>query len=117
MTEAISECWALVEECAENGWDGNDGAPISAIAAQRATAFIRVLPAQFPLPEMAPEPDGAISLDWIRSRDRVFSLSIGAGRRLPYAWIDRTDSGHAVAFFDGTTVPPRMLEAIRRIMD
>ena len=91
--------------------------PVSRRAAELAADFIRALPEDVPLPEYASEPDGSISLDWIQSRHRLFSLSIGEGSRLPYAWLDGADVGHAVAFFDGETVPPRILEGIRRIIN
>jgi hypothetical protein len=77
-----------------------------------AAEFIRVLPEDVPLPEFAPEPDGSLSLDWIQSRHRLFTLSVAPNIRLPYAWVDGADSGHGVARFDGETVPPRILDGI-----
>lgn len=114
---AISEIWALVFECDEANWDGEDAEPISDIAAHTASDFIRALPDDVRLPESAPEPDGSISLDWIESRNRVFSLSVGSRRRLPYAWVDGADNGHGVAYFDGVTIPPRILDGIRRAVE
>lgn len=114
---ATSRIWALVGECAEMDWDGAGAEPVSALAADRADDFIRALPDNVPLPEFAPEPDGSISLDWIQSRSRLFSLSVGQGSGLAYAWVDGADRGHAVARFDGETVPPRVLEGIRGIMN
>ena len=111
---AISRIWALLNECAEEDWDGDGAQPISELAAAQAADLIRALPENLPLPDIAPEPDGAISLDWIQSRSRLFTLSVGESHRLPYAWLDGTDRGHAVARFDGETVPPRILEGIRR---
>lgn len=114
---AISQIWALANECAEPGWDGDGALPLNRLAAFKAIAFIRVLPSGVPLPEFAPDPDGSISLDWIQSRNRLFSLSIGTGDRLPYAWLDGTDKGHAVARFDEERVPQRILEGIRAILN
>ena len=114
---AISQVWALANECGEPGWDGDGALPLDYLAVFKAIAFIRAVPAGVPLPEFAPEPDGSISLDWIASRNRLFSLSVGAGDRLPYAWLDGTDKGHAVARFDGESVPPRILEGIKAISD
>ena len=112
---AISQIWALANECDRPGWDGDDALPLERMAVFKAVAFIRTLPEGVPLPECAPEPDGSISLDWISSRNRLFSLSLGTGDRLPYAWLDGTDKGHAVARFDGESVPPRILEGIKAI--
>lgn len=114
---AIADIWALVRECAEPDWDGSGAKPVSEIAAQVADDFVRALPEGVPMPEFAPEPDGSISLDWIQSRNRLLALSVSAGSRLAYAWLDGTEKGHAVASFDREAVPPSILDGIRRIMD
>ena len=115
---AISQIWALANECTEPGWDGVGALPLNRLAAFKAIAFIRVLPEGVPLPEFAPEPDGSISLDWIQSRNRLFSLSVGTSNRLAYAWLDGTDKGHAVARFDEEEgVPPRILAGIKAVMN
>ena len=114
---AISQIWALANECAKPGWDGDGALPLNRLAAFKAISFIRALPDGVPLPEFAPEPDGSISLDWIQSRNRFFSLSVGTSNRLAYAWLDGTDKGHAVARFDEENMPPRIFEGIRTIMN
>ena len=113
---ALSRLAELATECAEPGWDGEDAAAIDPTAVLWTKRFVRALPPGMPLPEFGPEPDGAISLDWIRSRNRLFSLSIGRSNRLAYAWLDGADKGHGVARFDGQNVPPRVLDGIERIV-
>ena len=113
---AISQLRALVNECSQSGWDGAEACALNALAMFQAENFIRVLPDYLPLPEFAPEPDGSISLDWIQSKHRLFSLSIGASNRLAYAWLDGTDKGHAVARFSGDKIPQRIIEGITEIM-
>lgn len=108
----LSQVQALVKECARSGWDADEAEPISKGAAIRAADFIRALPEGFPLPELAPEPDGSISFDWIRSRSRLLSLSVGTSDRLPYAWVDGGDHGHAVVVFDGKNIPSDILERV-----
>ncbi len=113
---ALSHLAALATEYAEQGWDGENAVAIDSNAVLMAERFLRVLPNGIRMPEFAPEPDGSISLDWIQSRTRLFSLSISRGNRLAYAWLDGTDKGHGVARFDGQIVPPRILEGIRSIV-
>lgn len=113
---AISQLWQLANEFAEEDWDGDGALPLNHVAVHNAVAFIRALPDRVPMPEFAPEPDGSVSLDWIRSRTSVFSLSIGTGNRLAYAWLDGTDQGHAVARFEGGNIPLRVLEGIDGIV-
>ena len=114
---AISQIWGLVISCGDAGWDGEGSEAISVTAATIAENFVRALPDGFPMPEFAPEPDGSISLDWIESGTRMFSISAGTNNRLAYAWIDGSDRGHAVDRFDDETVPARILFGIREIMN
>lgn len=111
-TAAISQLRALAIECGEENWDGVGAAAIEPKAIINAEAIVRALPIGLPLPEFAPEPDGSVSLDWIHSRTCQFSMSVGCNHRLAYAWLDGTDSGHGVASFDGSTIPPRVIEGI-----
>ncbi len=109
----LSELRGLVEECAEDDWDGYGASGIHPLAVKTAERFIRALPDSFALPEFAPEPDGSISLDWIQSKHRLFSVSAGTTGRLAYAWLDGSDKGHGVARFDGVSVPLRLLQGIQ----
>ena len=88
---AISQIWALAYECSQPDWDGNGACPLDERALLAAVEFIRALPEGAPLPDLAPEPDGSISLDWIQSRDRLLSLSVEPNNRLVYAWLDGAD--------------------------
>jgi hypothetical protein len=114
---AISDLWALAEECARDGWDGADALPIDPRAISNAISLVRALPDFLPLPEFAVEPDGAVSLDWIRSRNRMLSVSMGAGDRLAFAWLDGADRGHGVARSVENHLPMRIVDAIAAIMD
>jgi hypothetical protein len=112
----LSQLGALAAECGEANWDGSGALAVETGAVLNAGDFIRALPAGIPIPEIAPEPDGSLSLDWIESRNRLFSLSVSAGPRLAYAWLDGTDRGHGVARFDREKIPARVLEGIFGIM-
>lgn len=114
--DLLSELEEIAEEYSVPNWDGYEALPIEPQALELAKKFINALPEDLPLPETAPEPDGSISLDWIWSKDRVFSLSVGKTYELSYAWIDNEDRGYGVAKFDGETVPKRVIDSIRGFM-
>ena len=116
INAATAQIRTLLAECAEPGWYGYGGQPLSEDAAQVATNLLRALPEDIGLPELAPESDGAIALDWSCSQNRLVSVSAGAGPRLAYAWLDGSEKGHGVAVFDGERFPPGILEVIRSIM-
>jgi hypothetical protein len=113
--DALSQLAALATACDEPGWDGESAAAIDPAAVVWTERFLRALPDGMPLPEFAPEPDGSISLDWIASRNRLFSLTVGCSSRLAFAWLDGTDKGHGVACFDGQNVPQRVLDGIKLV--
>lgn len=112
----LGELWVIAEDCSQDGWDADGAVAVSAGALKRAEDLVRTLPEGIPLPEVAPEPDGSLSMDWIRSPYRLYSLSIGPANRLAYAWLDGTDKGHGVVGFDGITLPSRVMSDIQRIM-
>jgi hypothetical protein len=116
IEEAIANLWALETDCCEAGWDGASAAAIDRSAILNAQKFALSLPAGFPAPEFSAEPDGSVALDWIESRNRIFSISISAGSHLAYAWLDGSDKGHGVAQFDGEKIPARVLEGIHGIL-
>ena len=53
--------------------------------ARTAVAFAMLLPRTVPKPEVAPDPDGEISFDWIGKSGKMFSVSISADGRITYA--------------------------------
>ena len=113
---AISKLRMMAHESAEPDWNGEGANAINPIAIFLAENLIRVMPDSMPLPEFAPAPDGSVTLDWISSQHRMFSISVGASDRLAYAWLDGSDKGHAVARFDGERVPQRIIDGISEIM-
>ena len=115
--ETISDLRALFNDCADDGWDGDDACAIDAIALLNAEAFVRALPDGLPLPHVCPDPDGEISLDWTHSRYRIFSLSCGHDDRMAYAWLDGSSSGNGVDCFDGISVPSRITALIQTIVN
>lgn len=114
--QAIELIWAVYNESSTEGWDGYGAAALSVETANRAINFIRALPDSLSLPEFSAEPDGSISLDWILSRNRTISISIGTNERLSYAWLDGAERGYAVGVFNDGVIPDRLLVAIRGIL-
>lgn len=112
----ISKLLALANDCANDGWDGDGALGLNLDAVFYVQAFIRALPDDMPLPEVAPEPDGSVSLDWIRSKHRLFSLSIGASNKFAYAWMNGANRSHGVFSFDGHSISPVLRESIMGVM-
>jgi hypothetical protein len=105
----------LASECQETDWDGYGAEPVDDRALNLAQEIIFSLPEGVALPECAIDPDGCVSLDWMPTRHRTFTLSAGTSSRLPYAWVDGTDRGHAVGRFQDGKLSSRILSEIKRI--
>ena len=113
-SDAISAVWAVATEAAEEDWNGEGALAVHGVAAANALVSFKRFPHLCNARSLA-EPDGGISLDWIQSRTRIFSVSIGCNRCLPFAWLDGTSRGYGVVSFDGEDMPNRVLDEISKI--
>lgn len=83
-----------------------DQYPVTTAAVRIASRFVQALPHRLPPPQVAIDPDGAISLDWMLSRTRAFSISVDDSGRLAYAWMNGSDRGHGVVRFEDAIPRP-----------
>ena len=114
--EAVARLNDLARECGSAETAEGGAGTVSHKAVSVAERIVRALPNGVPMPEFAAEPDGSISLDWIASRTRMLSVSVGIDGDLPYAWLNGPEHGHAVAAFDGHSLPGAVLREIGGIM-
>lgn len=114
-SQLISDLRAIAADCAQEDWDDYGAKAVSDTVIFRAEAFIRALPESISAPEISAEPDGQISFDWLPSRTRTFTLSVNAGNRLAYAWIDGANRGNAAEVFERGALPPRLLKELQHI--
>lgn len=114
--KALTELRQLADDCSADDWDSYGAQGIEALSFWNAESFVKLLPNSFLMPEFVPEPDGAISMDWAISPYSVFSVSVGTSNRLAYAWVDGSDHGRGVISFDGSSIPPKLLIELRRII-
>lgn len=114
-SQLISDLREIAAECAEEDWDSYGAAAVSEAVVLRAEELIRALPESIPTPEISAEADGQISFDWLPSRTRTFTLSVNAGDRLAYAWIDGANRGNAAEVFERGSLPSRLLNELQHI--
>lgn len=113
--EVLSQLAKVAAGASTEDWDGYGAAPVLDEAIDAAGAFIRALPPHLSMPEPSVDPDGEISLEWIDSKDRMFSISFGVNSRVAYAGIDGTDRWRGIEHFDGQSIPRFLLMGIERI--
>ena len=78
----FQQLYEVFKECSSGGWDGDKAKPISVEVLQDAIKFLYSFPLGIDAPEVGAEPDGAITLEWYRSPNKVVSISIN-----PDGWV------------------------------
>jgi hypothetical protein len=127
----------IENDCCKPNWNGNDEKPVTSDVIDNVKKFLRLLPPGFWRPEVCPNPDGDVSMDWLNDKDHMLSISIGAGNKLAYAWLvfdgakdAKKDSegketarngvvfkktGHGVITFNGLCIPQEVYQLIQKI--
>ncbi len=113
--DVFKELIQLCEECAQENWDGYNGAAVSAETATWAETMLRNLPPDIEPPTLSAEPDGMICLEWYRSPQQIVSVSIGGEGTLYYAVLvnDTEENGH---FPPGTIWPRKILDLVKKVL-
>ena len=111
----INEIKELLSECSEKGWDGYSAEPLSITAYAGALRFLQMWPPSFPTPEVVPEPDGSIGLEWYKSRGNVFIISFDGSSSLAYAGIiSGTNKTRGTEVF-ADSIPETIQNAVARL--
>jgi hypothetical protein len=84
----LAEIDELVTECAVKNWNGYGADPINLLSVEKAKAFVRMLPPEFPPAEACADPDGDVSLTWF-TPSHTFTVSVGPDGALSYAGLSR----------------------------
>jgi hypothetical protein len=115
QSQAYSKLAGIMSQCAVRGWDGYEAMAITPATYARVEAFIDDLPSSLPAPDIVPEADGDVAIEWDFGPQYVFSISIGEAGFLNFAGqfgpgVER----HGVDPFDGV-VSEEILGYIRKL--
>jgi len=113
----MMELQELFEEASHAGWDGRDARPLSRRAKDALVDALLTLTPQVPIPEIVPEPDGGVAMEWSGGRKRSLIVSFGPDgvlyfvARIP----GRRDSGRRL--FDAQLPPDLLVLAKEAVSD
>lgn len=104
----------IIGETAKPGWDGGDARPLSRRALDALTDAFLTLTPHVPIPEIVPEPDGGVAMQWSGGRARSLIVSFGPDGSIYYAVHvpDHRESGRRC--FD-TSIPQDLLELAKEV--
>lgn len=72
------------DEYIDAGWDGEKAKPINNKAYSELREIIHSLPDTFHAPEIVPEPDGTLNLEWFKNKNNVTSLGVDGSGKIYY---------------------------------
>jgi hypothetical protein len=112
---ALEQLNETYEECLEEDWDGYNANPISREAYLEAINFLEMLPFSLPIPDILPEPDGGIGLEWYKKGNYVFIASVSGNNTINYAGLfGESNEIHGKEYF-GDSIPNVIIESIQRL--
>lgn len=118
-TTGEAQLISIENDCIEQGWDGYNASAISSETIGIAREILESLPSVFPTPDVIPEPDGEIALEWEGEEGAIFSISISKTGLLSHAGSIlegqklREVSGQEQ--WNGWNIPEKLMEYISRV--
>lgn len=111
----LPKIYSLVGQALDGG--DSDHSRVSSETAFQASRLAQLLPRSQPIPEIAADPDGEISFDWIGPSGRMFSVSVDAVGRLAYAGrFGENSKIHGVEQLSDSC-PPEIIRGIERAQE
>ncbi len=105
----------LYINCSAENWDGYEANPISPDAYFEAKKLLHSLPYVFPMPDILPEPEGEIGLEWYRERGFSFAISVSGQNKIIYAGqFGKNNEIHGSEDFSGS-IPMIVFYALKRL--
>jgi len=101
-------------ECAFDNWDGYGAQAINEVVFEEVRKIFDGLPSSIPVPEVAPEPSGALSLEWYKDPRNVFSISIAGNNSIVFAGLFGYDEVHGTTYYS-ETLPKIIVQNIKRV--
>lgn len=105
--EHLNEVYA---DCQFSNWDGYGAVPISYYTYHKALCFLEALPSHCPFPEVIPEPDGDLALEWRGGHGKKLSVSLNANGRLAILYLP--DRLRTTLFWSKMELPKPLLALV-----
>jgi hypothetical protein len=110
--QALNELDAVREEARVEGWNGYGAMPLHPDAYGNAKLFLEALPTTAPAPEVAADPDGDVSLDWLFGPRKALTVSISATGRCTFAWMRGMRTYRGTEWLDNDGIPSTIATAL-----
>ena len=108
---------AAYDEGRQEDWNGRGAVAIGEAAYWEALRFLLALPADIPLPEPAPDPEGEIGFEWFLRKGHSYLVTFAGTGTIAYAGMfgPASDAHGSEVFID--VVPEQIQQQLRRLLD
>lgn len=115
--------WAVIDSVIDvfrkhhnPNWDGYGAVPLSESACKEAASFLKKLPLSVPNPDVIPNPDGDISLEWYLRKRLLFVVTFSGRGIISYAGLfGKRTKIHGTEVFS-ESIPSSVLESLCRLL-
>ncbi|HEV8345668.1 MAG TPA: hypothetical protein VGQ16_03785 [Vicinamibacterales bacterium] len=118
LRSVIDNAMAALDGAAQlasgENWDGYGARCVDLGAYSHARQFLALLPTTTPVPDVAVDPDGEISITWQVEPRLVFSVSVGRNGRLSYAGLFGASKTYGTEWLRAE-LPEPVLDGIARV--
>jgi len=104
----------ILKECDYDGWDGYNGDKVTKKVLEYTSEFIKTIPIEIENPEIVPESDGCIGLNWDANKYMNISISIGTDGFIYYASIIGENKIHG-KYSIGIGITEDLLDIIKKV--
>lgn len=112
--DAIEHLLDLSDRYRHANWDGEGAEPIPEAAFQEAQEFLQKLTSWMPLPEVVPEPDGYLGLEWYANKWLLYVVSFNGQGALSCSGLAGQERIYGTRFMD-EGIPADILRNIARV--
>jgi len=107
---AIGQLDEIYTECRIPDWDGHGAVPITYTMYRKAVSFMEAMPNSLPMPDVVPENDGELALEWDHPRGQSLSVSLSSNGRLTVLY--GPERFRTTMFWTRPELPPVLLKLI-----
>jgi hypothetical protein len=113
--DEIDTILALPPQYRNANWNGEGAVPIPEAAIHEARAFLQKLPPAFPLPEVTPEPDGYLGLEWYANPSLLYVVSFNGTGVLSCSGFIGPERTYGTRYMD-EGIPAEILRYIAKVI-